>query len=166
MIRLHGELTKIKYRELTRDELEELLKEIITKEQYEDFNKGRDIDFSYDSEGGRYRANLYRKISGPGAVFRVIEPKIPSLQELGLPPAVQEMLNATQGMILVTGATGTGKTTTLAAMIDLLNTTQRLNIITLEDPIEHIHKSKRSLVIQREIGTHVKSYKVSIIKLS
>ena len=158
MIRLHGELTKIKYRELTRDELEELIKEIITKEQYEDFNRGRDIDFSYDSEGGRYRANLYRKISGPGAVFRVIEPNIPSLKELGLPPAIQEMLNATQGMILVTGATGTGKTTTLAAMINWLNENRRYNIITLEDPIEYIHDSKQSLVVQRSVGNHVPSF--------
>lgn len=159
MIRLHGDLSAIKYRDLTREELEELIKEIVTREQYEDFNKGRDIDFSYDSEdGGRYRANLFRKISGPGAVFRVIEPTIPTLSELNLPPVVEKMLHATQGMILVTGATGTGKTTTLAAMINWLNENRRFNIITLEDPIEYIHNSKQSLVIQRNVGTHVPSF--------
>ena len=138
--------------------MEDLVEEIMTKEQYTDFNKGRDIDFSYDSEDGRYRANLFRKISGPGAVFRVIPPSIPSLKELNLPPAVENMLHAHQGMILVTGATGTGKTTTLAAMINWLNENRRYNIITLEDPVEFIHDSKQSLIIQRSVGTHVPTF--------
>jgi twitching motility protein PilT len=158
LIRMHGELVPIKYRDLSRDELEDLIKEILTREQYDNFNKGHDIDFSYDSEDGRYRANLFRKISGPGAVFRVISPHIPTLNELAIPPAVENMLHANQGMILVTGATGTGKTTTLAAMINWLNENRRYNIITLEDPIEYIHDSKQSLVIQRSVGTHVPSF--------
>ncbi|MGD8811819.1 MAG: PilT/PilU family type 4a pilus ATPase, partial [Thioalkalispiraceae bacterium] len=127
-------------------------------EQHEHFNKGRDIDFSYDTEDGRYRANLYRKISGPGATFRVVSPTIPTLQELNLPPVIEKLLHAHQGLILVTGATGTGKTTTLAAMINWLNENRRYNIITLEDPIEYIHDSKQSLVIQRSVGTHVPSF--------
>lgn len=158
LIRLHGELTPIKYRHLTRDELEDLVKEIISKDQYEDFNRGRDIDFSYDTEDGRYRTNLYRKISGPGATFRVIPPTIPSLKELKLPKILETLLHAHQGMILVTGATGTGKSTTLAAMINWLNENRRYNIITLEDPIEFIHESRQSLIIQRSVGTHVASF--------
>lgn len=158
LIRLQGDLMPIKYRNLSREELEDLVKEIMTKEQYSDFNRGRDIDFSYDSVDGRYRANLYRKISGPGATFRVISPTIPSLKDLNLPPVVENMLHAHQGLILVTGATGTGKTTTLAAMIDWLNENRRYNIITLEDPIEFIHDSKQSLVVQRSVGTHVASF--------
>lgn len=163
LIRHNGELSPIKYRDLSKAELESLIEEILTVEQKQTFQKSSGIDFSYTSEeAGRFRVSLFRKMGGVGGTFRVIPPEIPSLDELKLPGVVAKLLTYQQGMILVTGSTGTGKTTTLAAMIDLLNKTQRLNIITLEDPIEYIHKSKRSLVIQREIGTHVKSYKVGL----
>ena len=159
LIRLHGELTAIKYRELAKTELDELLKEILSAEQLNQYNDGDDLDISYeDDEVGRFRVNLFRKLSGPGAAFRAIAPKIPSLEDLLLPPAVEKLLAHHQGLILVTGATGTGKTTTLAAMIDYLNSQRKLNIITLEDPIEFVHKSKESLIIQRGIGTHVRSF--------
>jgi len=163
LIRHNGELTPIKYRDLTPAELESLIEEILTAEQKQAFHKSSGIDFSYTSPtAGRFRVSLFRKMGGVGGTFRVIPPEIPSLYDLNLPPVIQNLLTHQQGMILVTGSTGTGKTTTLAAMINLLNTTRRLNIITLEDPIEYIHKSKRSLIIQREIGTHVKSYKVGL----
>ena len=159
LIRMQGELTEIKYRSLTADELEDFVKEIIPPEQLETFQLGNDIDFSYDStEAGRFRVNIYRKITGIGGAFRIISPTIPTLAELDLPPIVEKMLHAQQGLILVTGATGTGKSTTLAAMIDWINTNRKFNIITLEDPIEYIHSSKQSLVIQRGVGTHVKSF--------
>ncbi len=159
MIRLHGELQPIKFRELSRDELHDLIYEILTPEQQAIFDQGQDLDMSYvDEDGGRYRANLFRKMSGVAGVFRVIPPKIPTMQELGLPPVVEKMLHANQGLVLVTGATGTGKTTTLAAMIDWLNRNRRYNIITLEDPIEFMHESKESLVVQRSVGVHVKSF--------
>lgn len=159
LIRLHGELSPIKYRNLSSEEIDDLLKEIISAEQYQHFKNGNDIDLSYESESdGRYRGNLFQKISGPAAVFRVIAPEVPSLKSLGMPDAVVNMLSAHQGMILVTGATGTGKSTTLASMIDWLNENRRYNIITLEDPVEYIHHSKQSLVIQRSIGTHVGSF--------
>ncbi len=159
MIRLHGELQPIKYRELSRDELHDLIYEILTPEQEVAFDQGQDLDLSYvDEDGGRYRVNLFRKMTGVAGVFRVIPPKIPTMQELGLPPVVEKMLHANQGLILVTGATGTGKTTTLAAMIDWLNRNRRYNIITLEDPIEFMHESKESLVVQRSVGVHVKSF--------
>jgi len=160
LIRHNGDLTRIKYRDLSHAELEGLIDEILTEEQKDQLHNSSGIDFSYNSkEAGRYRVSLFRKMGGLGGTFRVIPPTIPSLAELNLPPVINKLLTHQQGLILVTGSTGTGKTTTLAAMIDSLNTQQRLNIITLEDPIEYVHKSKRSLVIQREIGTHVKTYK-------
>lgn len=159
MIRLHGELQPIKYRDLSRDELHDLIYEILTPEQQTVFDQGEDLDMSYvDEDGGRYRVNLFRKMTGVAGVFRVIPPKIPTMAELGLPPVVEKMLHANQGLVLVTGATGTGKTTTLAAMIDWLNRNRRYNIITLEDPIEFMHESKESLVVQRSVGVHVKSF--------
>jgi len=163
LIRHNGDLTAIKYRNLSQSELESLIDEILSPEQRAALENGSGIDFSYTSaEAGRFRVSVFRKMGGMGGTFRVIPPKIPTLDELNLPPVINKLLAHHQGMVLVTGSTGTGKTTTLAAMINLLNTTQRLNIITLEDPIEYIHKSQRSLVIQREIGTHVKSYKVGL----
>lgn len=159
LIRLYGELTPIKYRDLTSNELEDLIYEILSPIEQEHFKNGQDIDFSYeDEEIGRFRANIFHKVSGIGAAFRAIAPKIPTFKELGLPPVVEKFLHATQGLILVTGATGTGKSTTLAAMIDWLNANRRYNIITLEDPVEYVHKSKQSLVIQRAVGTHVISF--------
>jgi len=156
LIRLHGELQAIKYRELSENELEDLVNEILTQEQIDTFSSGKDLDFSYEHpEVGRFRVNLYRKFNGIGASLRAIAPIIPSLGELGLPDIVEQMLHANQGLILVTGATGTGKSTTLASMIHWLNQNRRFNIITLEDPVEYIHKSEQSLIIQRAVGSHV-----------
>lgn len=159
MIRLYGDLEPIKYRELGVDELNDLLEEILTSEQLSTYKEGRDLDLSYQSsEGERYRVNLYHKLSGPGGAFRIIPPRIPTMKELDLPLIVEEMLHANQGMLLVTGATGTGKSTTLASMIDWLNANRKFNIITLEDPVEYLHKSNQSLVIQRSVGNHVQSF--------
>lgn len=159
LIRLNGELSPIKYRDLTETEINELFREILTPIQIEVFDNGNDLDFSYDDpEVGRFRVNMFHKITGVGASFRAIAPKIPSFEDLGLPPVIEKFLHSTQGLILVTGATGTGKSTTLAAMIDWLNKNRRYNIITLEDPIEYVHQSQQSLVIQRSVGTHVDSF--------
>ncbi len=159
LLRLYGELSKIKYRDLTPEELDSLVDEILTSEQRDYFLSGEDLDFSYQHEEvGRFRVNLFRKVTGLGASFRIIAPKIPTIEQLNLPPRVNEFLYNTQGLILVTGATGTGKSTTLAAMINWINQNKRLNIITLEDPIEYVHKSQNSLCVQREVGTHVKSF--------
>jgi twitching motility protein PilT len=159
MLRMHGDLMPIKFRELRAAELEGYLLEILTRNQQEYFGKGNDLDFSYVSgEGGRFRVNVYRKDTGIGATFRAIPSEVPTLDKLQLPAICTKLCDYHQGMVLVTGSTGTGKSTTLAAMIDHLNQTRRLNIISLEDPIEFVHRSKMSQVIQRELNTHIPSF--------
>src|SRR5712675_1389416 len=154
MLRMHGDLVPIKFRELRDTELESYITEILTENQSEHLLRGHDLDFSYVStERGRFRVNVFRKDTGIGATFRAIPADVPTLESLRLPPVVQKLCDYHQGMILVTGSTGTGKSTTLAAMIDLLNRTRKLNIISLEDPIEFVHQSKQSQVIQRVLGT-------------
>jgi twitching motility protein PilT len=159
MLRMHGDLLPIKFRDLRAVELEGYVTEILTRSQAEHFATGSDLDFSYvSSDGGRFRVNIYRKDTGVGATFRAIPTEVPSLESLALPPIVTKLCDYHQGMILVTGSTGTGKSTTLAAMIDHLNHTRKLNIISLEDPIEFVHRSKNSQVIQRELHTHIPSF--------
>jgi twitching motility protein PilT len=159
MLRMHGDLLPIKFRDLRAVELEGYVTEILTRSQAEHFASGQDLDFSYVSaDGGRFRVNIFRKDTGVGATFRAIPTEVPSLEKLALPPIVTKLCDYHQGMILVTGSTGTGKSTTLAAMIDHLNHTRKLNIISLEDPIEFVHRSKNSQVIQRELHTHIPSF--------
>jgi len=163
MVRQHGDLEAIKFRDLRDTELEGYLMEILTPNQSDHFRIGHDLDFSYVStDGGRFRVNIFRKDTGIGATFRAIPSEVPTLEKLGLPPIVTKLCDYHQGMILVTGSTGTGKSTTLAAMINLLNKSRRLNIISLEDPIEFVHRSKSSQIIQRELGTHIPSFAESV----
>ena len=159
MLRMNGDLMPIKFRELSDIELETYVLEILTEKQKARLHAGLDIDFSYVSEdGGRFRVNVFRKATGIGAVFRHIPGDVPKLDQLNMPPILKNFCDYHQGMVLVTGSTGTGKSTTLAAMIDHLNETRNLNIISLEDPIEFVHPSKNCQVIQREVGTHVESF--------
>lgn len=159
MLRMHGDLLPIKFRDLRAVELEGYIGEILTRSQADYFAGGNDLDFSYvSSDGGRFRVNVYRKETGVGATFRAIPSDVPTLEKLNLPPIVTKLCDFHQGMILVTGSTGTGKSTTLAAMIDHLNQSRKLNIISLEDPIEFVHRSKNSQVIQRELHTHIPSF--------
>ena len=163
MLRLRGVLLPIKFRDLSPAELEGYVSEILTPAQQQTYRQGHDLDFSYVSgEGGRFRVNIFRKDTGPGAVFRFIPAEVPTFESLGLPPIIRQLCDYHQGMVLVTGATGTGKSTTLAAMIDFLNTTRKLNIISLEDPIEFVHTSKQSQVVQREFGTHLHSFAAGV----
>ena len=159
MLRMNGDLMPIKFRELSDTELETYITEVLTKQQRERLSAGKDLDFSYvTEEGGRFRVNVFRKVTGIGAVFRNIPGDIPTLESLNVPDILTDFCDFHQGMVLVTGSTGTGKSTTLAAMINHLNQTRELNIISLEDPIEFVHPSKKSQVIQREVGTHVRSF--------
>ena len=159
MMRMYGDLVPIKFRDLGDTELESYLTEVLNPSQIKVLREGHDLDFSYVSgDGGRFRVNVFRKETGIGAAFRAIPTTMPSIDQLGLPPIVRKLCDYHQGMILVTGSTGTGKTTTLASMIDYLNSTRPLNIISLEDPIEFVHRSKSAQVIQRELGTHLPSF--------
>ncbi len=159
MLRMNGDLRPIKFRDLSDTELETYLQEILTGNQAERLEQGHDLDFSYvGEESGRFRVNVFRKATGIGAVFRFIPGTVPTLDQLQMPPILKSFCDYHQGMVLVTGSTGTGKSTTLAAMINHLNETRNLNIISLEDPIEFVHPSKKSQVIQREVGTHVTSF--------
>lgn len=159
MLRLHGDLMPIKFRDLGGPELEDYIEEILTEGQKQHFANGNDLDFSYvGSDSGRFRVNVYRKETGVGATFRNIPSDIPSMERLGLPAIIEKFCDLHQGMVLITGSTGTGKSTTLASMIDHLNSTRSLNIISLEDPIEFVHTSKKAQVVQRELGTHLPSF--------
>jgi twitching motility protein PilT len=159
MLRMYGDLLPIKFRDLSQAELEGYVAEIMSKANLDSLRKGSDVDFSYVSAtGGRFRVNVFRKDTGIGATFRAIPSEVPSLDRLGVPPIIKKLCDNHQGMILVTGSTGTGKSTTLAAMIDHINQTRRANIISLEDPIEFVHRSKQSQVLQRELNTHLPSF--------
>jgi twitching motility protein PilT len=160
LVRLDGELVAIKYRVLTGEEIEGLIAEILDDYHEHQFQLKGSVDLSYESpEAGRFRINVCRHHRGPAVICRVIPEKVPELAQLGLPPIVSQLTNLKSGLVLVTGATGTGKSTTLAAMIHQINQNRSLTIITLEDPVEFIHRSNKSLVIQRQIGTHVPSFK-------
>jgi len=159
MLRMNGDLMPIKFRQLSDTELEAYVREILTAQQIERLEAGHDLDFSYVSEErGRYRVNVFRKVTGIGAVFRHIPGAVPTLVQLGMPNILTDFCDYHQGMVLVTGSTGTGKSTTLAAMINHLNETRNLNIISLEDPIEFVHPSKNCQIVQRELNTHVRSF--------
>ncbi|HSD68829.1 MAG TPA: PilT/PilU family type 4a pilus ATPase [Woeseiaceae bacterium] len=163
MLRMNGDLMPIKFRDLSDTELESYVTEILSDSQKGHFGSGKDLDFSYVSaDGGRFRVNLFRKDTGVGAVFRYIPNEVPTLEKLNVPKVIRDFCDYHQGMVLVTGSTGTGKSTTLAAMIDHLNKTRNLNIISLEDPIEFVHPSKNSQVIQRELGTHLQSFAAGV----
>jgi twitching motility protein PilT len=163
MLRMHGDLMPIKFRELTHNELDAYIREILAQNQQDRLKDGHDLDFSYVSEdGGRFRVNVFRKATGIGATFRFIPQEVPTLDSLKLPGTIAKLCDRHQGMILVTGSTGTGKSTTLAAMVDHINRNRNLNIISLEDPIEFVHESKRCQIIQRELNTHLPSFAVGI----
>src|SRR5262249_10520620 len=143
LLRVMGEIAPIRYRDLSADEVHQLVNEVMDEAQRARFEAGQDVDFSYSLRNDeRYRFNVYRKMGGIGCAIRVVPKNIPSLDHLKLPAVVKKLAIAHQGMVLVTGATGTGKSTTLAAIIDYLNSTRKLNIITLEDPVEYMHTSK------------------------
>ena len=163
LLRMYGDLLPIKFRDIDDRELKTYLFEVLTPGQKQRFEAGDDLDFSYHATGiGRFRANLYHKSTGPAAAFRYVPEEIPTVESLGLPAVLKKLMDYQQGLILVTGSTGMGKSTTLAALINHLNQRRAVNIISLEDPIEFIHRSQKAQVIQREIGTHVEDFAVGL----
>ena len=163
LMRRNGELLPLKSGPIEDATLRGLMTEILTEPQVERFKGGDDLDFAYSGGVlGAFRVNLYRKLGGIAATFRVVPTEIPDMEWIGIPPPVSRLLHASRGMILVTGSTGSGKTTTMASMIHHLNCERKLNIISLEDPIEYLHPSRESLVIQREVGTHVPTFSAGL----
>ena len=157
--RVSGALTPIDDKPLSAAEMEILLKEICPPRRWQDFLDRKDLDLAHEIPGlARFRANFLYNHWGQGAVFRQIPSKILSFEDLKLPESLKKLCNLHEGLVVVTGPTGSGKSTTLAAMIDYINTNQSKHIITIEDPIEFVHTNKQSVIVHREVGEHTTSF--------
>ena len=158
-VRVHGALKKLGEEQLASAQLNTLAQEITTKSQYQHLLEERSLDFTYVlDEKSRFRVNFFFQMDGLSAVFRVIPVDIPTLEELKLPEVIASFAQMQRGLVLVTGVTGSGKSTTLAALIDRINSTLPKHIITLEDPIEFVHKDKKALINQRSVGEDTNSF--------
>lgn len=159
LVRLRGELVPLDTAPITLERMEQLLFELLDDERRTHFELQRDLDFAYaHGERARFRANYFHKLTGPGAVFRTIPSQQLDATELALPPAVLDLAGRPSGLVLVTGPTGSGKTTTLAAMVAHINRTRAVHVLTIEDPVEFVHASDRALVTHREVGLDVPSF--------
>jgi twitching motility protein PilT len=159
VLRIHGALHDLDYDPLDPRTVRNLVYSLIREEQQEEFERVWEFDFAYECEGaGRFRINLHKDRGFVGASLRVIESRIPSLRELNMPELFGELAMFPSGLIILTGPTGCGKSTTLAAMIDVVNTNRDCHIITIEDPVEYLHHHKKSIVTQREVGNDTKSF--------
>jgi twitching motility protein PilT len=163
IIRLQGDLERIKYDPLDNDTLRSMLYEIAPEHKIKVYEETGDVDFGYEIPGvARFRANFFQQKNGCGAVFRQIPTKVLTADELGLPPILKRAAMLPKGLVLVTGPTGSGKSTTLAAIVDHANKSRKDHIITVEDPIEFVHQSQGCLVNHREVGTHTKSFAAAL----
>ncbi|MCW5198556.1 type IV pilus twitching motility protein PilT [Desulfobulbus sp. F3] len=159
ILRIRGDVERVKFKRLENDELKAMLYEICPEPKIKIFEETGDIDFGYHIPGlARYRANYFQQKYGIGAVFREIPSTILSCEQLGLPKVITKLADLPKGMVLVTGPTGSGKSTTLAAIINEINTNHSSHILTVEDPIEFVHESKKCIVNHREVGTHTRTF--------
>ncbi|CAI4033197.1 Type II/IV secretion system family protein [Nitrospira tepida] len=159
MLRLHGDMKKVDMPPMTQEQVHSLVYDIMSDAQRKSFEEHLECDFSFAlGDISRFRVNVFLQNRGLAAVFRTIPTEILPLEKLGMPPIVRQLCDREKGLILVTGPTGSGKSTTLAGMIDYLNNLYEGHVITIEDPIEFVHKSKKCLVNQRELGVHTKSF--------
>ena len=162
-LRIRGDMEPVKYKTLENEGLKAMLYEICPEEKIKLFEETGDVDFGYEIPGlARYRANYFLQRKGVAAVFREIPTTILTCEQLGLPPVVEKLATLPKGLVLVTGPTGSGKSTTLAAIIDKANRTRKDHILTVEDPIEFVHQSQKAVVNHREIGTHTKSFSAAL----
>jgi twitching motility protein PilT len=159
LIRHDGDLVPLNFRALSDTDARRFLLEILTPEQRTSFDRDQELDFIYNlPEVGRFRANLFQQARGIGSVFRIIPNRLPTIEELYLPPVVKKLTQLQNGLVLISGPTGSGKTTTLAALVHEINKTSSRHIITIEDPIEYVHSPLQSVVTQRQVGRHVESF--------
>jgi twitching motility protein PilT len=159
MLRVSGGIEQIRYRLVTENDWTQMVEPVTPTQRWQEFQEGGDADFAYEvPDLARFRVNLFRQQRGSAAVFRVIPSKTMTIEELGLPAQVRRIAEVQSGLVVVTGPTGSGKSTTLAALIDLINETKSYHIITIEDPIEFTHPNKRCLIHQREVGSHANSF--------
>lgn len=159
MLRIHGDMRRLEMEPLTADQVHKMIYDILNDTQRKLLEEHKELDFSIAlGEHGRFRVNVLYQNRGESAVLRTIPNKVLSLEQLGMPPIVRQICRFERGLVLVTGPTGSGKSTTLAAMIDLINNELKGHIITIEDPIEFVHVSKNCLITQRELGVHTHSF--------
>jgi twitching motility protein PilT len=158
-LRIHGEMLRLNYKSVSAEVCQGLIFEILTERQRESFQENMELDFSHSVRGlGRFRVNVFMQRNGLGAVFRLIPENIQTISELGLPDQILDLIDVSEGLVLVTGPTGSGKSTTLASIIHTINERERAHIITIEDPIEFVHNNKQSLINQREVSSHTHSF--------
>jgi twitching motility protein PilT len=163
VLRIRGDMERVKYKILDDDELTSMLYEITPEEKIKVFEETGDIDFAYELPGlARFRANFFRQLNGIGAVFRLIPSNIMTADQLGLPPVITQLAMLHKGLVLVTGPTGSGKSTTLAAIVDYANRHRKDHIITVEDPVEFVHHSHGCIVNHREVGRHTRSFATAL----
>ena len=163
ILRVDGDLERVKFKEFENDDLKSMLYEICPEHKIKVFEETGDIDFGYEIANlARYRCNFFQQKYGVGAVFREIPSEIMTVEQLGLPSVLNSLAMLNKGMVLVTGPTGSGKSTTLAAMIDYINRNRRNHIPTIEDPVEFVHKSQGCVVNHREVGHHTQSFKAAL----
>jgi len=163
LVRIHGDLRRIDVAAISHADVLRMVHEVMTPEARRNFETQLELDFAYTLDASlRFRVNAFMQSRGPGAVFRTIPTRVPTFAELGLPEVVRQFAMAEKGLVLVTGPTGSGKSTTLAAMIDHINSTQAGHLLTLEDPIELVHTPKRCLVNQREVGRQTHSFTAAL----
>lgn len=163
VLRVHGDMERVKYKILNNEDLKSMLYEIAPDNKIKVFEETGDMDFAYEIPNlARYRANYFQQKWGIGAVFREIPSEILSVEQLGLPTVINKLASLHQGIVLVTGPTGSGKSTTLAAMIDYINTHKKSHIITIEDPVEFVHKNKNCVINHREVGVHTRGFKSAL----
>lgn len=163
VLRIRGDMERVKFKKLGNDELRAMLYEICPEEKIKVFEESGDVDFGYEIPGlARYRCNFFRQKYGVGAVFREIPSEIMTCEQLGLPKVIARLAHLPKGLVLVTGPTGSGKSTTLAAIVDEVNKHRKDHILTIEDPIEFVHTSQKSIINHREVGTHTKSFTAAL----
>jgi twitching motility protein PilT len=162
-MRIHGDMVKLNYRNVSEETCHSLIFEILNEKQKELFTEEWDLDLSYPLNGvGRFRVNVFMQRNGVSAVFRLIPENIKTIEELDLPEQLGQLIDISEGLILVTGPTGSGKSTTLASMIHTINDKQQAHIITIEDPIEFVHENRSCLISQRELASHTKSFSAAL----